>query len=322
VKGRWRVAWLVALAAGAGAGCGGDGAPRAVGTLERDRIELTAEAPEPILEIPVREGDMVAAGDRVVRLDPERFTARVRMAQGARDRAQARLDELARGPRRERIDEGRARLSGAEGVFETARHDLERAKELSAQSVASRSRLDEQRARFDEARAERDGARAALEALLEGTTTEELDQARAGLAEAEAALDEARVQEERLDVRAPVAGRVDALPFEVGERPPTGATVAVLLADQAPYARAYVPEAVRSHVAPGSAARVHVDGVDRSFAGRVRSVSADSSFTPFFALTERDRGRLVYVAKIDLVEPEARALPSGVPVEVELVLEP
>ena len=45
------------------------------------------------------------------------------------------------------------------------------------------------------------------------------------------------------------------------------------------------------------------------------------AFVGFFALTERDRGRLVYVAEIDLVEPEARVLPSGVPVEVELVLE-
>jgi HlyD family secretion protein len=183
VRRRWRAALLAIGAAGLGTGCG-DGVPRAVGTLERDRIELIAEASEPILAIPVREGDAVAAGDLVVRLDPERFAARARRAEGARDLAQARLDELARGPRRERIAEGRARLAGAEGVYETARQELARAKELAAQDVASASRLDTQRARFDEARAERDAARAALDALLEGTTAEELDQARAGLVEA------------------------------------------------------------------------------------------------------------------------------------------
>ena len=35
----------------------------AVGTLERDRIELVAEAFEPVIEILVREGDLVNKGD-------------------------------------------------------------------------------------------------------------------------------------------------------------------------------------------------------------------------------------------------------------------
>jgi len=170
---------------------------------------------------------------------------------------------------------------------------------------------------FDEALAARDAARAGLEALLDGTTREELDQAKAGLAEAEAAVVDARVRLGRLEVRAPAAGWLDALPYELGERPPAGAVVAVVLADEAPYARVYVPEGIRVHVAVGMPARVHVDGVDEALRGRVRTVSSDASFTPYFALTERDRGRLVYLAKVDLLDAGARRLPSGVPVVVE-----
>ena len=44
-----------------------------------------------------------------------------------------------------------------------------------------------------------------------------------------------------------------------------------------------------------------------------------AAFTPYFALTERDRGRLSYLAKIDITENRER-LPDGVPVEVEFVL--
>ena len=51
-------------------------------------------------------------------------------------------------------------------------------------------------------------------------------------------------------------------------------------------------------------------------AGRVRTVSSEAVFTPFFALTERDRGRLSYLAEVDLVEPRAAELPTGLPVEV------
>jgi HlyD family secretion protein len=68
-------------------------------------------------------------------------------------------------------------------------------------------------------------------------------------------------------------------------------------------------------------ARVRVDGAEEPFAARVRSVSSDAAFTPFHALTERDRGRLVFLAEVDLEGEAARALPSGVPVEVEFLFE-
>jgi HlyD family secretion protein len=48
--------------------------------------------------------------------------------------------------------------------------------------------------------------------------------------------------------------------------------------------------------------------------GTVRWVSADASFTPYFALTEHDRSRLSYLAELDL--PQAADLPSGVPLVV------
>lgn len=309
-------AWLAALAVACGAG----DPPRAVGTLERERVALVAESAEPLVELAVREGDLVEAGDLVARLDPARFDARVARAESARDLAAARLAELTRGPRIERISEARARLAGAQGVLDTARQDLERAKELEAKAVASPSRLDRARASFDEALAQRDAAHANLTALLEGTTPEELDQAEAALAESEAALREARLRAARLELRAPVAGRIDALPFEIGERPPRGSTVAVLLEGAAPFARVYVPAELRTRVAAGDAARVHVDGEDGAYAGRVRNVASEASFTPYFALTERDRGHLVYVAEIDLIEDAARELPTGLPVEVELGL--
>jgi HlyD family secretion protein len=48
-------------------------------------------------------------------------------------------------------------------------------------------------------------------------------------------------------------------------------------------------------------------------------VASDASFTPYYALTERDRGRLVYVAKVDLIDLAAAELPTGLPVEVVFV---
>jgi HlyD family secretion protein len=52
----------------------------------------------------------------------------------------------------------------------------------------------------------------------------------------------------------------------------------------------------------------------------VRWVSSEAAFTPYYALTERDRGRLSYVAKIDIGETRQR-LPDGVPVNVEFLID-
>jgi HlyD family secretion protein len=288
----------------------------AVGTLERDRLELVAEAHEPIVEILVREGDPVTAGQPLLRLDDVQLRSQVAQATAARDRARARLDELVRGPRPERITEARAQLAGAEGALVTQRREIQRFRALARTGSESRSRLDLVQAQYDEALARRDAARAALEALLHGTTAEELEQARAARDEAEGALAVTRIRAERLELRAPRPGRIDALPYELGERPPAGAVVAVLLADGAPYARVFVPEPARLRVKPGVVATVLVDGTRRAFVGRVRTVSSEATFTPYFALTERDRSRLAYPAEVELTGSEARDLPTGVPVTV------
>jgi HlyD family secretion protein len=299
-----------------GLACGDGGDAPSVGTLERDRIELVAESNDPIVEIAVREGDVVDAGALLVRIDDARLRAQLSAAEGTRDQARARLAELERGPRSERIDEARAQMAGAESALVVARRDLERARSLARQDMESRARLDLAQGRYDEALARRDAARAALQAMLEGTTAEELAQATSALAASEGMVAELSLRIERLSVRAPRAGRVDALPFELGERAPAGGVVAVLLADGAPYARVYVPQPLRVRLAEGGRARVTVPGLERSYGGKLRAISSEAAFTPYFALTQHDRSHLAYVAEVDLDEAEARDLPTGVPVEV------
>jgi HlyD family secretion protein len=84
-----------------------------------------------------------------------------------------------------------------------------------------------------------------------------------------------------------------------------------------PYARVYVPSSVRVKFVPGIEVPVHVDGLDQILTGKVRWVSSDPSFTPYYALTEDERSRLMYLAEIDLPD-SAQTLPTGVPAQVDL----
>ena len=77
-----------------------------------------------------------------------------------------------------------------------------------------------------------------------------------------------------------------------------------------------MPERLRVDVRPGTAVELRIDGLDQPVAGVVRWVASDAAFTPYFALTERDRGRLTYEAKVDL-DVAGERFPDGVPVEAE-----
>ncbi len=304
---------LLAAALGAAA-CQPAVDPVIVGTLERDRIELTLEHAEPIIDIPAVDGESVRAGDILLRLDPARFEGRLAQVRGERDQAAARLAELRRGPRSEDIEQARANLAASESRTRNARANLEREQELFDRGLGQAQDRDLRQTLFEDAVASERASRQALERLLNGTTVEELDQAEAALAALEAAVTLAELDLERLTLRAPVDGLLDRVWFQLGERPTPGVTVAVLLDASRPYARVYVPADQRTRFTPGASVRVRVDGVAEPLTGTVRWVSADASFTPYFALTEHDRSRLAYLAEIDL--PGASELPSGVPLEV------
>ena len=290
-----------------------------VGELSSDRVEVTAEFAEPITAIAVAEGAEVAAGDVLVEQDASRAEARLREADAALGQVRARLDELVRGPRSEQIAAARANVEGANQELDFRQSELERVREIHARGLASAELLDQAQAALDGAQASLKFALAQLEERLAGTTVEELAQAEQAVQQAIARRDAAAVDLQRHTLRAPIDGVADSRLFETGERPVPGQPVIVMLAAGQPHARVYVPEALRVRVAAGTPARIRVDGLEEPIEGRVRWVSSEAAFTPYYALTERDRGRLTYLAKVDLITDRDR-LPDGVPVEVELLV--
>jgi HlyD family secretion protein len=300
------------------AGCESEQSPLPlVGTLERDRLELVAEANERITDVLVTEGENVREDQLLMRLDQTFHAAQIRAADAAVERAAQRLAELIRGPREEQIREARARLAGARERLDISERELERMNRLIERELTSEADLDRARDNFENTSAQVEQLEAALDALLEGTTEEELAQAQAQVDEAEALRDLAAITASRLDIVAPRKGRIDALPYKLGERPPAGASVIIMLADTRPFARVYIPEPLRAQVTPGTQAQVRIDGIEDAFDAEVRYVSADATFTPYYSLTQRDRSRLAFLAEVALTDSAALDLPSGVPVEVD-----
>ena len=314
-----RPATLIVLVALALAGCARNEASLP-GTVERDRVELVADANETIVSLPFAEGAAVKAGDVIVVQDRALTGAEVDAARAQLAEAEARVDELKNGPLPTTIRAAAARRDAARAQRDDAVRERGRLLGLVSRSLVSKSDAERQVTAADAAEAALHEAEADLRELQQGTRAEQVAQARQAADSARANLAGLETTSSRLEVRAPIAATIDALPFHLGEKPTKGATVAVLLATTAPYARIHVPEPMRARVTPGVTATIRVDGIDKGYRGKVRFISSEAEFTPYYALTAADRSKLSFLAEVTFEDADAGNLPSGVPLDVVLDL--
>ncbi|GJM13923.1 MAG: membrane protein [Pseudohongiella sp.] len=288
--------------------------PQAVGQLESDRIELVAEFSEVITSIDVVEGDTIEAGVTVVSQDSTRIDLRLLESQANIRRVEAVLAEQISGPREETIAAARASLKAAQIERDYRANELQRLAGLRARNLTSIESVDSAENFLNAAAARIELVSAQLAELEAGTRAEQIEQTNSQLAQLRAQQSSLQLDRQRLAITATTPGIVDSLPFEVGERPRIGDVVAVLLGGDQPYARLYIPEPMRVQIRQGSQLQIAVDGLSGTLTGTVRRIASDATFTPYFALNERDRTRLSYVAEVTLPTLPQR-LPDGVPVQ-------
>lgn len=295
------------------AGCAEE-TPQVLGTLEYDHISLPAPSAERIVSVDVREGDMVKAGATVMTLERTRIAAQTDAVQAQAQQQRDVLAELVAGTRGEQIVQARARLAAAQAQARDARAYFARVQPLGQRKLIAAVEVDRARAAADSADANGRSAQAVLEELEHGARRERIAQAQSAVRAADAQVAAQAVTLDKLKIVAPRDGRIDSLPYKLGDQAPLGAPLAIMLVGDGAYARVYVPEPLRASVKIGDRATVHVDGM-ADIAGHVRAIRSEPSFTPYYALSGKDAARLSYLAEIDL--EDADDLPPGLPVRVE-----
>jgi HlyD family secretion protein len=289
----------------------------ALGTLERNRIALTATANEIITQLPVSTGSYVTKGTLLVQLDDTQQTAYVEKAAAELAKAKATLDKLRNGARPEEVASASAKVAGANASLVENEASYRRIKNLLKRALTSQSDLDQALAARDASRASLKSAEETLLVLTNGTREEDLRYARAQLDASRALLNSEQKKLQDLAIKATRDGIVDNLPWNLGERVTLGSPLVILLAGKSPFARVYVPEPYRVKLKVGQSLMVRVDGLEQKIEGRLRWIATEPAFTPYFALNQEERARLMYLAEIQLPD-SYRDLPNGVPAQVEL----
>ncbi len=288
------------------------------GIVELDQRALGFELPGRVRSVAVTRGAAVAADAVVATLD-DGLARPVRDARAAEARAaEAQLDLVRAGSRREDVRATEVQLAGARETEAIVRRNHARVAALAKEGSVTPSHLDDMEAQLATAEAQRRVLEQRLALQRAGARKEEIAAAEARLGAARAAL---AAEEERLTryaVRAPLAGTVLDVHFDPGEVVGAGVAVVTMADTRHPYVDIFVPEGAMAPVRVGLAATVRVDARPRAYGAHVEDVARRTEFTPRYLFSERERPNLVVRVRVRVDDASGAELPAGVPAEVVL----
>jgi HlyD family secretion protein len=302
--------------------CRNGGDPNVVylsGRLEAPVVDLAPKVAGRVVEVKVREGDRVKAGDLVARLDlGETALAPERDAKGL-ESAEARFNDLKVGSRSAEIAQAEADVADKRAAVELARRELERQEILLSKKVGTQRDTDTARTTMERAVANAKMASDRLELLREGFRQWQTEQARADVSRARTVLKQSESVAREAEIHAPADGVILHRMAEPGLLLGAGQPAVTMAFADRLYVRTFIPEAQLGRVRMGSAAEVSVDAFKgRTFPAKVTEISPDAEFTPKPVDTSRERVNLVYAAKVDLDAGWNAPLVPGQPADVRV----
>lgn len=299
--------------------CHRDRRPLLNGRVEAYLTDLGPRVGGRLVELDVREGQRVKAGDLLARVAAEELEAAVQRDQAGYEGAEARRLELDRGSRAEAIAQGEARVHDAVAALKLAEESLRRAQRLGADRVVSQADLDNATSTRDRAAANLNLQSKALAELKAGARIEQREAGRAAARQARAVLQQSRIQAGFLEVRAPFDGVVIHRLREPGSVLAPGQPILTLARRDQLWVRIYLPQPLQAQATLGMPVTVEVPGrADAPLQASLDEISSEAEFTPKMVESREERVNLVYAARINLQDGWDKGLVPGVAVDVRL----
>jgi HlyD family secretion protein len=311
------------LASGACRGSEDPNVVRLNGRLEAPTVDIAPKVPGRVLEVLVREGDRVKAGDVLIKLDLGETTIAVERDRAGVESAQARYRDLEVGSRAPDIRALDAQVADRRAAIDLARPELERQRFLLSRKVGTQREVDRAKTELERAEAALKVAQNQLQLAREGSRKFQTQQAREEVTRAQAQLRQSQTVAGESELRAPGDAIVLHRLVEPGQLLGAGTPGLTLAFTTRLYVRTFIPETKLGIVRQGQAAEVIVDAFPgRTFPARISEISMDAEFTPKAVETRNERVNLVYGAKADLDAGWKEPLVPGQPAEVTVRVQP
>ncbi len=299
------------------------------GRIDGDTVDISSKRDGRLIEITVREGDNVEAGQLLARIWSPQDEAQVDAQKANVLEDERKLQEaLSAAPARVSMAEANLAASKAELVrwqaeLKQAETDAKRYPPLAESGAVAEQLANQQQTRMEVARASVDAAHKqvlAAEASLAQAKAqmEQIATARANLASSKAELRRFEANVNDLKITAPIAGTILTRSAEPGRVIAAGQTILTMVDLNKLYLRGFIPEGEIGKVKVGQQAKVYLDSNPKEpVPAEVIRIDPQVMFTPENTYFKSDRVKQVMGVKLGLKGAFGFAKP-GMPADGEI----
>ncbi len=309
----------------------GNGFVSGNGRIEATEIDVATKLAGRVSEVLAAEGDFVAAGQPLARMQIDTLIAQREEARAQHQQAINNAASAAAQTAQRQSDKtvAEAVVVQRESELDAARRRLARSQALSREGASSIQELDDDRARMRSAQAAVNAARAQVLAAQAA-----IEAARAAQVGAQSAVDATQATIDRIEadiadseLRAPRAGRVQYRVAQQGEVLGAGGKVLNMVDLADVYMTFFLPEQAAGRVAMGQDVRIVLDAAPQYvIPATVSFVASTAQFTPKTVETASERQKLMFRVKAqispDLLRQHLKQVKTGLPGVAWLKLDP
>lgn len=253
------------------------------GEMEVEEYRVSSKVPGRILELRVKEGDMVKAGDTLAIIEAPDVQAKMTQAQNAAEAAAAMEKMAKNGARKELIQSAFQLLQQAKAGFEVAEKSYNRIKRLYDDGVVSAQKYDETEAMYKSAEAQVKAAQSQYDMAVNGARLEERQAAQATAGQARGAVQEVTSYINETVQIAQMAGEVSDVYPKVGELVGTGSPIMTISVMDDTWATLNIREDQLKGLAVGTEITVNVLALDKEMKMQIYHMKDKGSFAAWKA---------------------------------------
>ena len=233
------------------------------GQADATSVRISGKLPGRVVELYVKEGDNVKAGDTLVHIHSSLAEARLFQAQAMEDAAAAQNRKIDRGTRTQIVATAQQLLAQATAARTIAQKTYERMENLYKERVVSEQRRDEAKAAYDAAVAGEKAASEQLSMARQGAQSEDKQSAAAMVNVAKGGVEEVNALLQDQYLTAPCDGQIDQVYPEVGELVSLGASIMSVLKVADKWVTFNVREELLNDMKMGQKIKVMIPALDK-----------------------------------------------------------
>ena len=248
------------------------------GEMEVEEYRVSGKVPGRILELRVKEDDLVKAGDTLAIIEAPEVEAKMVQARNAADAAAAIAQMAQNGARKEQVQAAAQLYEQAKAGLEIAEKSYNRVKKLYEEEVISAQKFDEAEAMYKSAQAQVKAAKSQYDMAVNGARAEERRAASATAGQARGAVQEVQGYVRETVQIAQMAGEVTDVFPKVGELVGTGTPIMSIAVMDDQWATFNIREDQLKDIKVGQEITVHVPAIDKETKMKVTSMKDKGSF--------------------------------------------